>query len=157
MILFHSNLEQNVSYWIGYCHIRSESYQNCITVHHVFKIPSQPANGIGLCNSREGCNGYPWDCALCAYKYYGIQGGTTIFPRYSLFHFSGGKCINSSRAVGGCTNSLRYQQLQWRPQLPVLLLMRLRQELLSQRVVLWDIRMSGKVYFWEVLLLQCSR
>jgi hypothetical protein len=31
-ILFHSNLERNVSYWIGYCHIRSVSYQNCIAV-----------------------------------------------------------------------------------------------------------------------------
>jgi hypothetical protein len=56
-----------------------------------------------------------------------------------LFHFSSGKCIKCSRAVGGCTNSLRYQQLQWRPQLPVLLLMRLRKELPSQRVVLRDI------------------
>jgi hypothetical protein len=31
-IFLHCNLEQNVSYWIGYCHIRSVSYQNCIAV-----------------------------------------------------------------------------------------------------------------------------
>jgi hypothetical protein len=98
--------------------------------HHVFKIPSQHENGIVLCNSRE-------DVMVT----HGIMCRVPINIMVS-------KVVRSSFQM--------YSSI-FLAIFVVLLLVMLRQELPPRQVVLRDIILSGKVYFWEVLLLQCSR